>query len=913
MTLPKLFAISCVTFAWIAASAAELTEQHRSQHTYCRELQQDGKWQEARDIAMELVAAFANDAPSRHQLVFTNELANLEQRLGNYGRASDLYASCLDIAGAVGGAESKVIAQLQNNLAALKQVTGDFAEAERLNRSALALREKIEGEGSVETVPAMNNLAGLLWCIGDLDGAETLYRKGLQIREQSLGAENIDTARSMANLGGLLFYQNEAQSAAPFVEKAVTVFESASGPTHPETLEALLFLGEVERARDNPARALELYRRVFSGRIQAFGDTPHVETAEAMRRIADAERELGNHNAALEMYQKSDAFYTAVLPAHHPDRIEGLYGYGLSALAGGDRELAGTTARELTEIEFANLRAVLAFTDERQRLAYQNLFRSPHLHANLGNADDVAGFLLRSKGVVIDSLLIESQLTARATSDTGRQLQADLAAARARFRKAFLTGGLEGVSIEKAAEEVKRIRDQLLAGSRFENGQEDPTGLHLADLQATLAPDEALIDFLAFDRYGGNANFLPRYAAVVIRRDSVEFVDAADKEPIDSLLATLLPYGEGLGQMDDAATKEAFRALHRDLIEPALTHLSGIKTLHICPEGSLNFIPFACLVGADGKFLIEHFDIGYVSAARELLRPASGENRNRPVLIGDPEFSSGEKPALVAPGHRGMLASMGTATLSLVADSLTQLAGAKAEVEALQGLFQSAGESPQVMIGEEATEPAVRAAIRQPRILHIATHGIYMPDLQPPPEGRQTASTFIPDEVAGFQNPLFGSWLALGGAQNTVKSWSEGSVPDPSNDGILMANEAADLNLDGTLLVTLSACDTAGGEATNGDGVIGIRRGFRIAGAQNVLTTLWPINDAMTLTLMKEFYEGISRNQPAESLSSTQRKWLVHIRDNPSAVQLPTQDGGTVAVGGFAWAVNLAGPFLLSR
>ncbi|HRQ89701.1 MAG TPA: CHAT domain-containing protein, partial [Bacteroidia bacterium] len=156
--------------------------------------------------------------------------------------------------------------------------------------------------------------------------------------------------------------------------------------------------------------------------------------------------------------------------------------------------------------------------------------------------------------------------------------------------------------------------------------------------------------------------------------------------------------------------------------------------------------------------------------------------------------------------------------------------------------------------------------------------------------------------------PMFGSCLALTGSSGTFAAWSRGIVPDPSKDGLLMANEAAELDLDGTLLVALSACDTASGEATSGDGVLGLRRGFRMAGAENVISTLWPISDAATVGIMRQLYEGLATSTPADSLSATQREWLVKFRDR---TDIPADD--PLPVGGLYWAINLAGPFLLGR
>lgn len=97
--------------------------------------------------------------------------------------------------------------------------------------------------------------------------------------------------------------------------------------------------------------------------------------------------------------------------------------------------------------------------------------------------------------------------------------------------------------------------------------------------------------------------------------------------------------------------------------------------------------------------------------------------------------------------------------------------------------------------------------------------------------------------------------VALAGAQSTLDAWEQGNAPLPSNDGILSARELSRLDLRGTWLVVLSACDTGLGELRNGEGVLGLRRGFVQAGAQNLLMTLWPISDKWSVEIMKSFYE----------------------------------------------------------
>lgn len=893
--------------------ARDLTQADRDAFARCRERQQTGDWLGAREIARELAAAFAGEPPSQHRLAFVNELANLEQRLGNYGAALPAYEDCLTTARDLLGERAAPVAQIQNNLAALHQVLGDFQEAESLNRRALAIREELEGKGSPGTVPAMNNLAGLLWCIGDLGGAETLYREALAIRVKHLGGEPLDTARSKANLGGLLFYRNRLDEAAPLAREAAGLFERLSGPSHPDTLEALLFLGEIERAAGDPGKALELYRRVEEGRVSALGTREHVEVAEAMRRVGDASRELGDYAAAIGSYREADRLYLALLREDHPDRQEGLYGMGLAALATGDEAAALDAAKRCLELEFRNFEAMLRFTDERQRLAYQEMFKSHHLLAQLGAAEEIAAFLLRQKGVVLDSLIAEAQLSRESTDPGVAEARRALASARAEFRAAFL-GSERGERNLAELEALVRERHQALirlTGSRdFSVNGATPD---VAALRGSLEGDDVLIDYLRYRRYDGLASFEERYGAAVTTREATRFVDLCAAGETDDLVAAMIPYfgaANGGGEEADRTARQLMERLHRLLLAPAGEILTNHRKLIVCPEGPVSFVPFACLVGPDGKFLIESRDLRYVTSARELLGPpAPGNPAAGAVLVGNPAFETGHEPGPGVADRRGLLASFQASSLTLLAEGLVPLEGAEEEVGLLGPVMQRRLGTPVVLVkGAEATEAGLRSGVHRPHLLHIATHGLYLPSaLETIPEGARDLS-LVPAEVAGFQNPMFGSCLALAGSSDTAAAWARGIVPDPENDGLLMANEVAELDLTGTLLVTLSACDTASGEATRGDGVLGLRRGFRMAGAENVISTLWPISDAATVAIMRQFYEGLASAPPSASLSATQREWLVRLRDKR---EVAADD--PLPLGGFYWAINLAGPFLLGR
>ena len=200
-----------------------------------------------------------------------------------------------------------------------------------------------------------------------------------------------------------------------------------------------------------------------------------------------------------------------------------------------------------------------------------------------------------------------------------------------------------------------------------------------------------------------------------------------------------------------------------------------------------------------------------------------------------------------------------------------------------------------VFLGPNATE-AELSQVSSPRVLHLATHGFFLPEVE---LGKQTNPLQQPSEIpkTKLENPMHRSGLALAGAQRTLEAWSRGEVPPIENDGIVTAEEVGGLKLNGTWLVVLSACETGSGEARAGEGVMGLRRGFIQAGAQNLLMTLWPISDKTTVQIMLDFYEAADKTHNApEALAEVQRNWLVKLRKEL----------------GLRAAVRLAGPFIMS-
>jgi CHAT domain-containing protein len=288
------------------------------------------------------------------------------------------------------------------------------------------------------------------------------------------------------------------------------------------------------------------------------------------------------------------------------------------------------------------------------------------------------------------------------------------------------------------------------------------------------------------------------------------------------------------------------------------------------PDGAFHLVPFSALVDARGAYRLERFEISYLGSGRDLLQPEESMSRSEPsaaaVVLGGASFdrpnltgsggvsgsaADAEAPSKGSPSQATSpeLAALRFAPLPASADEAAVVAGA---------LGVSA------LTGAQATEGRLRG-IRGPRVLHIASHAFFLKDLPRPAPGPSGA----PESWAGLQeNPMLRSGLALSGANVRVGAPAQ-------EDGLLTALEAATLDLTGTELVTLSACDTGLGEIDRGEGVLGLRRAFSLAGARSLLMSLWAVNDAATSRWMQAYYRRLQRGEGrSAALRSVQRQFL---------------------------------------
>jgi CHAT domain-containing protein/Tfp pilus assembly protein PilF len=857
-----------------------------------------------------------------------HNLATICFHNGDYARAESLHRRVLSIREKLLGPEDAEVATTLNNLSIVYLETEQYSKAEPLIRRALVIKEKVLGPEHLSLASTLINLGIINQKRGDYASAEPYYQRALAIRKKELGEENPEVAAVLDNLGLLYSELGDYAKAAPLHEKALAIFEAALGPEHPEvaiavTNLALCYrdLGDLKKAEQLHQRALAINEKLHGPEdisiAQSFynlgdiyserGEYPRAEQI-CRRALAIAEKAVGPENidvarihdalgllyynlgeyAKAELgFQRALSIWEKTLGPNHPFLISPLSNLAMLHASKSEMTQVISYQSRANAITEHNLTLNLSTGSERQKLAYLATltnqtdrtiswyFRNP----SYPQAGDLAAtIILQRKGRALDAT--SNNLNAlRGRFNTEDQALLDrLAETRSRLARLVL-GGFQESNSDQYRDRIKALEDQAETfeaevGRRNSEFRAQFLPVTLAAVQSSIPANAALIEFASYRPFNPKTAEYgqPRYVACVLRREGeANWKDLGELKLIDQAIAALR---EALRDPKRSDVKNLARAVEKRVFQPLRPLVAEINQLLISPDGNLNLIPFAALVDEQGRYLVERYSISYLTSGRDLLRlHVPRDSQSGPLVIAAPDFG-GRTQILEArlrkQSNGKRQESLASAFSRLYFPPLPYTAQ---EGDAVRALLPGA-----TLLTKREANKAALSQMRSPILLHIATHGFFFEDLKLTLAGERGFRIAGDDpqrslrgaEGIGIriENPLLRSGLVLAGA-NEHK---------PDDNGILTALEVTGLNLWGTKLVVLSACDTGVGEVKNGDGVHGLRRALVLAGSETQIMSLWAISDKGTRDLMIPYYrllqKGLGRG---ESLRQVQLETLKNV------------------------------------
>jgi CHAT domain-containing protein len=737
-------------------------------------------------------------------------------------------------------------AEAADALGTICRSLGDFPCAVRSSELAVAQMRKAANLGPVYLASMLIDLSDNRRRAGDIAGARAAVDEALAIAAKNSGAE----------------------------PQWALVEEYAGG--------FFTVTGDYPRAYEQMTRVLPMVASTYG--------PESIQMASALSDMAAVEIGLGKFDQGFADLARMRALYLRFYGPHHSQTAYVDGGYIADLFSVGRYSQAWDLALEAHRTTRDYVRLAIRLLPERQALAL-----SSNASTSLDNLLAVAlelradalpvayQELVRSRALVAEEMAQREASLNRQHDPAVRTLEDTLEAQRKRVLELQRSGANPNTAaaLADATAKMESIERQLAEQSDAFRAGERIRSSDLSDLRRNLPPDSVLISYASYARYNPKAQRnhfgrIPAFVAFVLHPDyeKVAVYDLGEARPIEDLVmrmrdsADAEAHGGGLGsarnEREYRVAAEALRKLIWDPLKPELAHA---KLALVVPDGVLNLVPFSTLPEGAG-YMVEHGPVVHLlTSERDLVPDDAAQKKSGLLAIGSPSFELAhlDAPPAALRGEPVSCDAFGKLQFN-------PLPGSLREVKDISSSWQrwNTGEPARLLTGEDATRSSFVQSAPAARILHVATHA------------------FVLQQSCGNGNPLLHSGLVFAGANKNRDA------------SILTAQQIASLDLRGVDWAVLSACNTGNGELRDGEGVLGLQRSFRVAGARSVVMTLWPVDDDVTRHFMHVLYTERfgSHATTADAVWNSARKLLLERRAAGKTTH-PWYWAGFVGAGGW--------------
>ena len=842
-----------------------------------------GDYKEAIQISFNTLNAVGKffGKESTEYIASLYSLASYEAYIGNFDDATNLITNALSICELFGGDSHIYYSTLMSSLASYNFYVGKYVEALQFEEEALNSCEKILGKKHLNYGASLNNLALYNFSLGNYAKAVKLGIEAVEVTKIAGGIFCTDYASSLANLANYYFHIGNHSKAKQISLKALNVRTEIL--RNENSIEAKFFyaqslaniagynwgLGNYTESIQLATKALDIYGKVL-------GNT-HPDYATILSNLGVSYWGIGNCIEAIQAENDALNIRRNILGKAHPDYALSLSNLALYYYYTDNHTEATKLYAEVTTLYSDLILSTFAdLTPYEQSMfwsKYYNYFNTelPQRAYALSNdslyASAYNGILL-SKGLLLNAetemkkLLQESGDTAVVTLYE-----------QARTNRILLNKTLERpvneryFNVDSLQRLIKRQEQELIQRSKTYGDFTHNLAINWQEVQKELDATDIAVEFLAFPT--GKDSVM--YAALTLKQGAElpEMVPLFEEEQLKQIVPSNL-----------YSTTDLYKLVWQPMEEK----LKGVKNIYFAPSGELYNIAIESLPDTDSTLVSDRFNLYRLSSTRQLALVGENHEGNGARIYGGLKYDTGVSQLVkdnLKYKRDESLVSTRSFEDSFIADSLhlrsgaEELPGTKIEAENIKRSLDRAHVKNELYTDTIGTEASFKAMSgKRIKTLHIATHGFYWTEREAQQLKKlnflqlddNNRSPYVEDKA------LTRSGLLMSGANNALMGIE---MPQEIDNGILTAKEIAGLDLRGLDLVVLSACQTGLGEIT-GDGVFGLQRGFKKAGAQSLLMSLWKVDDQATQMLMTQFYANLIKGQSKyEALREAQR----YVRD----------------------------------
>lgn len=831
---------------------------------------------------------------------------------------------CFEMAGAT---QTFYFAKLLTNMATFHSHQQQYTQAAALLEQALPIIEQTVSRKHPDYLRCLSDLSAVYRGMGNLEKANELahqsdqigrelgllddakYAKSLSKQAATFASngnyvraiqherrahdiyrnrkDSLNMAFSLGSIANFLFSNGQQEEGLATARKALATFQEPNRNTaqYAQALNntAILYYNahDYEQATSHGQQALDIYRQL--------GDTANAIYARIMANNGLFLYMKDSLQQAINTAEDAIALHTRVLGADHPDNVPLLYNLAIYQNKAGRLGKADTIFHRAITLQAQQVRTAFLHLTSQEREKFWNqknyVFRyAPTLayldHNNPSMVTQAYNAQLFAKGILLNSDVDFKNLLRRSgNSDLLKkydQLEALRHEEEAYFR--LPTAQQQAIDLERKKEEIYQLERALVRGCKEYGSFTASLNINADQVAASLADDEAAIEFADIYIEGMGTTYL----ALILRKglSAPHMVRLfSDVELRD------LKYNEGQHFFQALKTREGTNQIYNDprfgqmLWQPIISQLPSISKIYFSPTALFYQMGIEYLPCDSTSRIGDHFTVYRLSSTKSLVARSPAVRPTLATVYGGLDYDmtlaqlqeqhdrqESDSLYMLALNSLNNDEAMAASDLQRTLDSLSlrgtvsYLPGTAHEAENIAEQLMQNNIMTRVLQGFEGTEETFKGLSGQPlSILHLATHGFYFSESELRKKGQQLV--FADEQNDNLDNVLNYSGLLLSGANYALTG---GKLPNGIENGILTSREIAQVDMSHVDLVVLSACQTGLGDIRD-DGVFGIQRGFKKAGAHSLLMSLWKVSDQATDLMMTRFYqylvEGHSRHE----------------------------------------------------
>ena len=797
--------------------------------------------------------------------------------LGNYSEAIKIGEEALKIKKEVLGTDNYFYAQSVNNLAGFYSDIGDYTKAIKLGKEAVKIKKQVLGAEHPEYALSLRNLAGYYADLGDHVEALRLYNEVLNIRKRLLGIEHPDYARSLNDLAVAYYSIGKYDESLQLLEKATKIREKVLGKKHPDYAFSLNDLALCYARSGFYAEALKYGKEAMEIRKTVLG-TEHPDYAGSLNDLADCFFRGGYYTEAEQLGTEAVKLRKKLLGSSHPTYARSLFNLSLYYYYHGDYVKAYDCitkyldcSRSFILNQFSELSSYFQETLWKG-YAYQFVSMLPCFVYKYTINESVSWLYdnscLFAKGLLLNTGIEMRRLIFESHDSILIYKYKDLSTNISKYNKLIEKPiNIHFVNVDSLKNVIQDQEIELARESKVFGDYTRNLTITWEDIQRKLDNDDIAIEYLDYPLIGTDSVM---YIALTLKKEyeCPHMITLCEANQLNSI-----PKDVYYTQTD----------LSNLVWKPLEDELKGVRDIYFAPSGELHKIGIEYLPISKTKNISDEYTLYRLSSTRQIAAiPDETKGKNN-ILYGGLDYDeksddiSIDTASAKAPILRSAFSRANVDSLSL-RSSFEFLEGTKKEADMIAKDMRLHNVPYVYYSGIDGTEESFKKLDgTRPKVMHIATHGFFLteeeagkskfnrPEIELLTEGFQKVGRPVEDKS------MTRSGLLFSGCNHAI---NHEQIPDGEEDGILTAQEISTLDLRGLDLAVLSACQTGLGDVISGEGVFGLQRGFKKAGAKTILMSLSKVDDDATRILMVEFYRNLMNGKTKHQSLKDAQKYL---------------------------------------